>query len=274
MHETIAGPANVSIASRAARRIEQTLVRRHVCRISAFQLGHSPLRAVPSYYSLKRIAYFPELGLAFSRVRKNANTFVMKTLATLELGQDLDELDVDAIKSRFTVRLGDFESLRAIRDAQLLTVARNPFSRTLSAFLNKFRADSDAFRQRYGAFSPDPEGFATFLRFLDQGNLYADLHWAPQLHSMLPRHYYTSILRQESLDTDLRHVLMERGIELESVHLAREAPEVQPRNHFADQRLQEYYRQEGLEIVARLFAQDFIALGYSVDPLDARRSPS
>ena len=251
---------------RVARRARQVAVDRQVQRISAVHLGHLPFGTVPSRYSLKRLAYFPRLGIAFSRVRKNANTFVMRTLAALDLQQEVDERAIGDIKVHYTVRLGDFRTLRQIRDAPIITVARDPYSRTLSAFLDKFRAEKNYFRERFGDFRPDPEGFAAFLRFLDAGNLYADLHWAPQVHSMLPLHYYDRILRQESLDAEFHDALNSFSILDGQVRFAREPVGAQPRNRFAEQKVHDYYSDGSRAIVARLFADDFSAFGYPLDP--------
>lgn len=62
----------------------QALVRKYGNHITALILGHLPIKEAPTALSLKRIAFFPRLNLAFTRVQKNANSFTVGILATME----------------------------------------------------------------------------------------------------------------------------------------------------------------------------------------------
>jgi len=161
--------------------------------------------------ALRRLAFFPGLGLAFNRVKKNANSALILLLHELETGQSgISGRAKDSATNLFDMsgaeiaRLGDY--------AVFVTV-RNPYSRVLSAFLDKFRYDR--YRQKYGAFPLTPEGFGAFLSWLDQGGLSRDAHWDLQTKLMaLPLDRYDAVLRFETLRADTAAFLDLHGLTL------------------------------------------------------------
>jgi hypothetical protein len=82
---------------------------------------------------------------------------------------------------------------------------RNPYSRTLSAFMSKaVRQGASASGQR---FSARPEDFRSFAESLTRGALTENYHWAPQTWFLLfPLDHYDHILRFESLSEDFHRL--------------------------------------------------------------------
>jgi hypothetical protein len=255
--------------------LQSKILHRYSQEVSALALGHNPFGSRPTRFSLSRIAYFPRAGVAFSRVQKNANSFVMELLATVEsclVGESGDHVDVpddaEELKLHFTVGRNNIRALLRIRASSIVAVRRNPYARTLSAFLDKFRAS--AYRQRFGDFELTPAGFEGFVRWLADGGLHANTHWAPQVHSLLPLHYYDELFPQEDLGRTLRAFL-----EREELHPYLEVwpqrlgSDESLHNQHAERRLREYYSAEARDVIAELFRDDFTRLGYSTDITDA-----
>jgi hypothetical protein len=248
--------------------LNEYLLGRYPERVAAVALGHSPFGEVPSYFALKRIAHFPLVGVAFSRVKKNANSFVMRTLAAIEV--DLlgaETASIPDAKAHFTLPRNDIRSLLRIRGNSIFTVRRNPFSRTLSAFLEKFRDES--YQRAHGPFELSPGGFTRFVLWLKDGNLRADRHWELQVESMLPLRYYTDILPQENLNRALGELLDRRGVAVPAELLRRARSDEDSHNQHAERRLQAFYSAEARDAVVELYRADFALLGYSTDLADA-----
>lgn len=70
-----------------------------------------------------------------------------------------------------SVHLSDMgvRGIFALKRAKRMVIVRDPFSRTLSAFLDKFR--SPFFQRDFGPFDLTPEGFSRFLAYLEGGGL-------------------------------------------------------------------------------------------------------
>ena len=137
--------------------------------------------------NLKQVAVFPRLGIAFNRLQKNGSSTVMSFLYFAEHGKRVSALGAKDLAIHL-----DSQGLRGITSLSRLTkmaVVRDPFSRTLSAFLQKFQ--SQGFQDKFGPFDLSPQGFSTFLQFLESGGLRANSHWSPQTDRLLlpPQHY-------------------------------------------------------------------------------------
>lgn len=102
-----------------------------------------------------RVAVFKKSRIAFNRLKKNANSTAMIALTRLETGllqksrrtakHDADRMD-DA-----SVLLSNFAKF------DWLLIVRDPYSRTLSAFLEKFQ--QARYVENYGKFDLSPRGF-------------------------------------------------------------------------------------------------------------------
>ncbi|WP_018869785.1 sulfotransferase family 2 domain-containing protein [Thioalkalivibrio sp. ALgr3] len=209
---------------------------------------------------LKRIAVFPKTGILFNRVKKNANTTTLGILTELETGQTPHHKTI----KKTTPILGCKNQARAHRNLEkysIITVKRNPYTRVLSAFLEKFR--HERFRHRHGQFDLTPEGFESFLRWLDEGGLTKDPHWDLQIKLMaLPPTLYDTVIRFEHFADDLRHLLQERTNQpLPSALHATYASDKDKATRAASQ-LNEFYTTEAVQIVRRIYRVDFDQLEY------------
>ncbi len=153
---------------------------------------------------------------------------------------------------------------------------RNPYTRTLSAFLDKMRgpgAEKLAILTALGRPAEtrdEPVSFADFLRGVRQQQLTAmDRHWRPQVHQcMLDAIPFNFAGRFENLEADLRSVVERLG----HSDVAHHAPHATK----ASERFAEFYDQECLDLANEIYAEDFDRLGYrrfdrlpkSVNPAD------
>ena len=210
--------------------------------------------------ALRRLAFYPGLNLAFNRVKKNANSALVLLLHEMQTGQvGQSDSAKDATPNFFDLPSSEIERLA---DYAVFVTIRNPYSRVLSAFLDKFRFD--AYRKKHGAFDLTPDGFDAFLRWLDAGGLPRDAHWAPQVNLLaLPLDRYDAVLRFESLRDDALGFLAARGLTVPEGALQGESRGDRGKETGADRHLAQFYTPAGADRVARLFAQDFDALGYA-----------
>ena len=151
-----------------------------------------------------------EMGFFCNRIPKAANSTVVSSLATLKLGRKTGSKEAKRLFSNPSElsqsQLSRFETLYKF------VFVRNPFSRTLSAYLDKVH------RKRQGASGLEVvgqvdqmqarDGFRDFLKSLQQGKLFNNAHWAPQTSILLiPVERFDFVGKVESLDQDLSQVL-------------------------------------------------------------------
>ncbi|MEW9806667.1 sulfotransferase family 2 domain-containing protein [Mesorhizobium marinum] len=207
----------------------------------------------------KRITVCPSLGLAYNRIKKNANTTVVMLLREMETGA-VESRKVAKDNSR-NVRDLSFSEMSRVRDCRFFVVVRNPYSRVLSAFLNRF-ASSDG--QRHGRFDLTPAGFAAFVDWLDHGGLDKNAHWDLQSKLMfLPLEKYDRVVRFENFKPEMLSLLQSRGLTPPPGRLDGLYPTDTNKRTSSDRRLQEFYDPRIAAVVARLYARDFDALDYS-----------
>lgn len=215
--------------------------------------GAVQVRAIP------QVAVFPDLGLAYNRIKKNANTSTVILLRQMETGQ-LEDRHAAKWHARtyFDLTPAQRDRLDALH---LFVIVRNPYARVLSAFLDKFRLAR--YRQRHGDFPLTPEGFGAFLAYLESGGLRRDAHWDLQTRlMMLPLSGYDSVIRFETFRTGLRALLERRGLTVPETALDSLFPSDETKQTRADRRLHQFYDADRVAAVQRLFAPDFAALGY------------
>lgn len=143
------------------------------------------------------------------------------------------------------------------------SIVRNPFTRTLSSFLDKlFLADRNErafYRDQLGFDSDGPVAFKTFLERLavtppEQMNK----HWRPQVIQSFHRFVDLDFIgRAEDLSADLATIAARLGVALGPV------PANSPNATGAADRLAAYYDSEAVAMVASVYAADFAAFGYS-----------
>ncbi len=211
----------------------------------------------------------------YNRIPKVANSTIVNTLACCSATLRGIHPDVDG--KNFFSRPAFVGARIAcdIRDKYFkFTFVRNPFTRVLSAYLDKIvRVGSRRHYRRYGQWAAKKgasktPSFADFCSYLDDGGLYEDAHWAPQLDCLLiPVSEFDFVGRFERLDTDLQTVL-KRIFPVQVVSIRSSGPS---KTHASD-KLHQHYSDREVEIVGRLYADDFRTFGYKNDLEDLRIS--
>jgi Sulfotransferase family len=206
-----------------------------------------------------RIAVYPRLNLAYNRVRKNANTTVVSLLNEIETG--------NSAKSRREAKHNSGRLYRSpsallkIRSLRFFVVIRNPYTRVLSAFLDKFRYEP--YLQAHGRFDLTPAGFEKFLVYLRQGGLAKDGHWDLQIKSLLlPLARYDGVIRFENLREELGAFLQAMKIQIPAGRLDAPYATDEGKATSAGIRASEFYDGRIREVVASLYREDFDALDY------------
>lgn len=194
-----------------------------------------------------------ELGFFYSRIPKAANSTITSSLARIKFGRDLAPNKAKRV-FRYPSQLSRPEVAR-IDSLFRFTVVRNPYTRTLSAYLDKIKRRFDQGRKVESS-------FAEFLDALANGRLYANAHWAPQSSLLLlPLEDFDFIGKVETLTDDLAHIhnriLRVEGLEREPV------TSVLSHATGATDKLNSYYDEANIETVRTLYRQDFELLGYS-----------
>jgi hypothetical protein len=200
---------------------------------------------------------YPGIGVVYNRIKKNANTTTVRLLGTLDTGNFGD-------KAPSLSRI-PYAEIWALRKSRFLVIVRNPYTRLLSAFLEKFRREE--YRQRHGDFAQTPAGFEAFVDWLAAGNVDKDGHWREQTHHLfMPLHKFDAVVRFENLRADMLSFLTSVGLSDPDDALG----DIHRRNSTsADTILHEFYTPRVAKIVAKLYARDFEELGYSFDfPVD------
>jgi hypothetical protein len=155
----------------------------------------------------------------------------------------------------------------------VFTVARNPYTRILSAYLDKIVAHRDPrvwgrFAARHGL-DGGPLTFLEFLRLVaatPQDEM--DQHWRPQCCGLAPTLVpYDFIGGVENLQADLTHILVRI--------FGAEVPiqDFMPHRTNSSRRMAEHYGPDEIRLVREIYAADFVHLGYSPDPGVGTRQP-
>lgn len=202
-----------------------------------------------------------ELGIFFNRIPKAANSTIAINLAAIKFGETIDSKVAKSIfatpSSLKTKNLEQFNALYKF------TFVRNPYSRILSAYLDKIARKKQHLRYSYSylvAKGPEPS-FDDFCEYLGKGGLHDNIHWAPQTSILLlPLNSFDFIGKIENLEADLRTVM-------QSIGHANALPEIKNRptdhNTGADTKIEEYYTPKTRAIISELYKKDFELLEYT-----------
>jgi len=194
-----------------------------------------------------------ELGFFCNRVPKAANSTVVTNLARLKFGRDIDSPDA---KRMFTTpaRLSkaDVERFPSLFK---FTVVRNPYTRTLSAYLDKI--------ERRALRAGKESSFRDFLLQAKSQRrfLFSNAHWAPQSSLMLiPVEQFDFIGKVESLSDDLAEITRRIRPELEQT-----LSSFKKNATGAGDKLRQYYDDELIALVQDLYRDDFTTFNYSTE---------
>jgi len=159
----------------------------------------------------QRIAGNRELGYVYIRIPKAANSTVTKTLVKYSQEEIASDEDGKNAKSSFVnwTELGCLTSSCLTKKYFTFAFFRNPYSRVLSAFLDKMANGSNQFTKKIAKrIGGQNWSFEEFISYLEKGGLYDDIHWAPQTKICpIPIGDLNFIGKVESIDQDLKYVI-------------------------------------------------------------------
>lgn len=229
---------------RQLRYNELTIPRRPFYRLYPYQDGVSRASA-----NDRGLVDF-HLGVFCNRIPKAANSTVVVNLARLRFGYHVPSKQAKRL-FRTPAELSAAEAER-VKNLYRFAIVRNPYTRTLSAYLDK--VERKALRRNRET------SFEGFLDELEAGALYSNAHWAPQSSLLLlPLSDFDFIGKVENLKEDLGQALayLKGGpVDWSLVSAKGNAAG-------ANQKLARYYRNpETVERVSKLFADDFRLFGY------------
>lgn len=247
----------------------------------AASISSVPIRSSPG-----NLLIYPRYRIIFNRIKKAANSSILMYNADVFVfnsgGSDLQSDGYKAKKSE-AISLGkQFSSLKMRELMELkryikFTAVRNPYTRLLSAFRQKIimKAIDDknsSYRCIPGYADDSPEGFRNFVTFLEKDGLYCDRHWWPQKDLLaIPLEWFDFVVHVENLSEELPAVYKSAALiipdylELSRPHRAESNDKAKITESSAMAR--EYYDEELMERVARLYAPDFESFGYSLEAL-------
>jgi hypothetical protein len=224
---------------------------------------------IPRNWVVSRCAVSPQSHYCFIRIPKCANSTITRTLAYHDpnLSYDLpSDPDGEIAKGLFS----DFLAMHAYSRSALkkkyflFTFVRNPYTRLLSAYLDKIQESKPAFtseRRQVMHFTEDgqPVSFSGFITYLENGGLYSNPHWCPQSDLLLLKPSELSFIgKTETLDQDLPQVI-------QSLFGAGSYQSIQTRStrrRGASDALSEFYDARLMDRVYRLYQCDFESFGY------------
>ncbi len=237
-------------------------------------IQHTPLFwRVPRELRLRvwmRLAINQELGFAYIRIPKAANSTVAKTLALRAYPGQRTTIEADPRGSEAKNLFQSISPLRCPtrrclqRRYYTFTFVRHPYTRLLSAYLDKVTSDysqqKKGWERRSSHWSVDQgTSFEAFVTSLEQGNLCANIHWAPQtIICPVALRDLDFVGRVENLEHDLTTVT-ERLFGTTALEL------IGQREHNrqnANDKLDQYYTPALRKRVFRLYREDFEQLGY------------
>lgn len=142
---------------------------------------------------------------------------------------------------------------------------RNPFSRTLSCYLDKFVKNEGERRRLSKKLGVPTDKVLKFHDFLlavrDQTDFERDPHWMVQSYLLQPdRLRYDFIGRFEFIDAEINRMVKRIG--LPQYAWKKEAPHATS----AGERTKEYYGPKEIKLVQEIYEQDFGSFGYGWSP--------
>jgi len=206
-----------------------------------------------------------DLGFFCNRIPKAANSTVTASLASLKLQRKVGSKEAKRLFATPSELSGQqFERFQGLYK---FLFVRNPFSRTLSAYLDKVQRkaiDKGAFDLSRMDRQAIRKGFSDFLVSLEEGQLHSNAHWAPQTSILLiPLEEFDFLGRVETLDEDLAYVLQSLSNPVAGAKSNDKINEVRSNATGAGSKLSYYYDDESINRVQSLYQADFEQLKYS-----------
>lgn len=202
----------------------------------------------------------------FLRVPKAANSTVLRTLLDRFPEDGLDG-DLEETKIRAThFRDLSLRDLGRVRRSFTFTVVRNPYTRALSAYLDKFRQGDKhraAFGDRVAGYDGGTLSFRGFCRYLADGGEAENGHWMRQTRLIGAADRIDFVGRVETLEADLARIVERIAGGGGPLAMSRAGP---PATH-AGTKVREHFDTECGRLVEAVYAADFARFGYRVGDL-------
>ena len=146
--------------------------------------------------NLDRVVFYTAYKIAFNRIAKSGNSSVILYLdeairGTNSYSDDYKQAKRSAMGTGRTLldMVASGKDRASLKDFSFFTVVRNPWTRTLSAFLDKIaNGPHDKYGSIPGFGDNSRTGFEAFIAFLGHGGLQANHHWKPQNDALLLPH--------------------------------------------------------------------------------------
>lgn len=214
-----------------------------------------------------------EWGYCYFRIPKSAGSTIARSLAYYDptrVYNPAEDIRGKQIKkdASYLLAAKTWSLAGLVRKYFLFTFVRNPYTRILSAYLDKIaRLENTAFqstRDRVMTFSDTRRDltFETFIRYLEKEGLYKNPHWIPQIGLLPVRvdqiHFIGKV---ENLDNDLRQVM--NRIYGEGVY--QESLTRQHGRTDSTGKMMQYYDRKLLDRVYQLYQLDFASFSYPKD---------
>ncbi|WP_047549142.1 sulfotransferase [Methylotenera sp. G11] len=226
---------------------------------------------VPKIWVASRSSFQKTGKYCYFRIPKCANSTISKTLAHYDpsiVYDDNNDIDGKVAKSKFAnigaTHVLSKTSLR--KKYSLFTFVRNPYTRVLSAYLDKIDGFKKAFFETRSSVRQFSESgnvtFEAFVTYLENGGLFHDPHWAPQTYLLpLAPSEIPFIGKVENIDKDLSALVN---------HLFGEGAYKDPKNREDSRKksseiASDYYTDDLKNRVYKLYKVDFDAFSYPQD---------
>ncbi len=229
--------------------------------------------------NIKHVVAYPEVGLIYNRIKKSGNSSVILYLSDALKGRnkwsdgDYYSAKYDALTSGVELSNLPATDLRSLSNYYSFTIFRNPYVRCLSAFIQKVGDGRTGFSKVPGFQRNSKDGFKDFVTFLEDGGLYYDKHWWPQVDLLAwTPEQFSHIGKLEQLDSEIRYIFGQIGkripdsLEMGKPHPAEFKGKTEGNRSKVTNsmdRLEEYYSPELYEKVYNLYKKDFDIGGYS-----------
>jgi hypothetical protein len=245
------------------KRAKNFLRKRQLYR-TPFYLRH-PHNGAVTIFDVDRKAYVdPELQFFYNAIGKAGHSTVLANLAELKLGRPATDEEAKSLTFRKPSQLSGLD-MRNFSSFFKFTFVRNPYTRILSAYLDKIVLGTRGQMRPEGLRLPKsgkPPSFMDFCTYLESGHLFDHYHFAPQTSLLLlPVDHFDLLGKLESINTDLGLVRS---------HLAgvpADSPIWNQDSHRtgAIHKVQQYYTGDTAARIAQLYRTDFAGLQYEAD---------
>ena len=203
---------------------------------------------------------------------KAASTGILRTLQLAEVDGNIRSVPA-SVHNRLDSPLRTISSSRSTPDEILagleffrFTYVRNPFTRVLSAYLEKIVQEQSERARLLPTLGLAADAEVSFLKFLEairaQRDGWRDIHWTTQARlTQCNNISYHFIGRFESFSSTFPHVLERLGIS--ASHLKASGAPMHATN--ANSRILEYIGPKERELIITIYESDFQAFGYGLD---------